>query len=263
VEPDEVTLRPNGRWAGRLTNRPLPEQDEEIDRLEAEERALIAEVWTGRAASERRVADAFVIVREALKSLDADPVLIELADRAVDDEMRHTELSRLVASRYAQREIPPAPLLPLSVPRHERAGDRLRHVLHVVGQCCLNETIASSFLETTLAEARTPLATSALRELLSDEVDHGRLGWALLGSLDDTTRREVEPWLPSMAIANLRMWRTAPRPYPEGATLAAHGLPSEALVEAALLRAFRDLILPGFEHLAMDTTKLRAWLDAG
>src|SRR5262249_45765141 len=162
-----------------------------------------------------------------------DPSLIELAARAVDDEMRHTELSRRVASRYAQRDIPPTPILPLSVPRHERASDRLRHVLHVVGQCCMNETIASSFLETTLAPAR--LATSAPRGVVSDEVDHGRVGGALLGSLDDRTRHEVEPWLPSMAIANLRMWRTAPRTYPEGSTLAAHGLPSETVVEAALL----------------------------
>lgn len=261
--PDEVGIRPDGRWGGKLTSRPLPDEDEDIDRLAPEERAVISEIWSGRAVSERRVADAFVVVRDALGALEADPSFVALATRAIDDEMRHTELSRRVASRYAQRELPPPPALPPSVPRHERAGERLRHVLHVVGQCCLNETIASSFLETTLSAAKTPLATSALRELLSDEVDHGRLGWALLGSVDDRTRREVEPWLPSMAIANLRMWRTAPRRYPEGARIAAHGLPSEAVVEAALLRAFRDLIVPGFEHLAMDTAKLRAWLDAG
>jgi hypothetical protein len=258
---DEVSA--NGRWGGKLTSRPLPESDHEIDALEPEERSIVSEVWSGRAASERRVGDAFVVVRDALVAIHAAPALIELATRAIDDEMRHAELSRRVASRYAGRELAPPPVLPLTVPQHARADARLRHVLHVVGQSCFNETIASAFLEAALAQARAPVAMGALRELLSDEVDHARIGWALLASADAATRRDVEPWLAGMAVANLRMWREAPRTYPDGGSLGAHGVPSVAVVESALVAAFRDLILPGFETLGMNVDAMRAWLESG
>lgn len=66
-----------------------------------------------------------------------------------------------------------------------------------------------------------------------------------------------------MAIANLRMWRDAPRQYPDDARLAAHGAPSASVVEEALLMAFRDLIVPGFDELGVSTTETRAWLESG
>ena len=148
-------------------------------------------------------------------------------------------------------------------PLHAGAGERLRHVLHVVGQCAFNETIASTFLEAVLAEATAPLARAALRELLSDEIDHARIGWALLGSLERDLLCEVERWLPTMAVANLRMWRETNRTYGSDAELAAHGAPRVESVENALLLAFRDLILPGFEHLGLATDTMRTWLEAG
>jgi hypothetical protein len=263
--PDQVALRADGRWAGRVTSRPLPADDPAIDALPEVDRALLAGVWHARAASERRVADAFVVIARALRALGADPALVTLADRAIDDEMRHTELSRVVASRYAGEDLPLPERLALAFPRHARASDRLRHVLHVVGQCCLNETIASAFLEAALAHARAPVATAALRELLSDEVDHARLGWALLASVDGATRAEVTAWLPAMAVANLKMWRDAPRTYPDRgrADLAAHGAPPAELVEDALRMAFRDLVIPGFEALGMPVPAVRTWLDDG
>ncbi len=258
----DVHIRRDGRWAGAITSRPLPD-DATLDDLSPTQRLVLADVWRGRAASERRVSESFTVVRDALVSLDAPRDLVDLATRAIDDEMRHAELSRMVASRCALQEIDHPPRLVLELPLHAGASERLRHILHVVGQCAFNETIASAFLEAAIAEATAPLARAALRELLSDEIDHARIGWALLASLDATTRAEVERWLPPMAIANLRMWRDAHRTYADDASLAAHGAPSVASVERALLLAFRDLILPGFAHLGMGTAKIAAWLEAG
>ncbi len=261
--PADVAWRANGRWHGAITSRPLPDDDDAIDELSAKERAVIASVWIARAASERRVSDAFAIVHQALTDLGADPAITALAGRAVDDEMRHAELSRVVACRYAGTDLPHPERLSLVVPKHVGASDALRRVLHVIGQCCMNETIASAFLEAAIAETRAPLARAALRELLSDEVDHARIGWGLVASLDDATKRAVERWLPEMAIANLRMWRETPRLYPDDPRLAAHGAPSLAVVERALLVAFRELVVPGFEKMSIDTTAVRAWLGRG
>src|SRR4029078_4015915 len=107
-----------------LTRRPLPDSDPEIERLSDAERAALAELWHARAASERRGADASAVAAATLSSLGAPPTLTALARRAVDDEHRHAELARLVASRYAGRELEPPPRLPLVVPQHPGASPR-------------------------------------------------------------------------------------------------------------------------------------------
>ena len=54
----------------------------------------------------------------------------------------------------------------------------------------MNETTAGVFLEVCLAHAEGALAKAALSELLSDEIDHGRIGWAHLAAVDAATRRD-------------------------------------------------------------------------
>ncbi|HEX5100776.1 MAG TPA: hypothetical protein VFV94_14800 [Polyangiaceae bacterium] len=240
-----------GRWCGRLTRRPLPEHDPEIEQLSASRRAALAELWLARAASERRVADAFAVVTSDLASLEAPPELIALARRAVDDEHRHAELARLVASRYAGHELEPPPLLPLVVPEHAGASPRLAWTLHVVGHAAMNETFASAYLEASLALTRAPLARAAVQALLSDEIDHARIGWAHLASLRDTERREITPWLPSLLASNLAMWRAMPRPTLAGDDSSRHGVLSAAGVERALDTAVRDLVLPGLARFGL------------
>lgn len=260
--PAHVHVSPHGRWRGALTSRPLPE-DESIEAMNASDRSAVADMWLARAASERRVGDAFVVVTDALTRLRADESLVALARRAVDDEMRHAELSRRMAVRYASSDLEHPSLLPLDVPKHRGASDELRAVLHVVGHCCLNETLASAFLEAEIARVTAPTGHAALRELLSDEVDHARLGWATLSSVDASTRAAVAPWLPEMAVANLRMWRTAPRGYTEAPALLAHGAADRHEVDRALRVGLRDLVLPGFAHLGFDVAPLARWLDDG
>lgn len=252
-----------GRWGGRLTGRPLPDVDPELDELDDAQRAELVSVWLGRTASERRVADAFEVVRDALIALGAGGELVALATRAVDDEYRHEELSRRVASRFAGRELEPPPRLSLVVPEHPGADGALLHTLHVLGHCAMNETFASAFLETSLAFAKAPLARSAVQELLSDEIDHARLGFALLAGLDEAKRRAVEPWLLPMVRANLKMWRDTPRPYPIDPIVHRHGAPPADAVETALRGAISDLMLPGFERFGFATEPLRSWLADG
>jgi hypothetical protein len=252
-----------GRWGGRLTGRPLPEVDVELDALDDAQRAELVEVWLGRTASERRVADAFEVVRDALVALGAGSELVALATRAVDDEYRHEELSRRVASRFAGRELEPPPRLTLVVPQHPGAGGALLHTLHVLGHSAMNETFASAFLETSLAFAKAPLARAAVQELLADEIDHARLGWALLAGLDEAARRAVEPWLLPMVRANLKMWRSAPRPYSTDSAVHRHGAPPLDAVEASLRGAVAELLIPGFGQFGLATEPLRAWLADG
>lgn len=253
-----------GRWKGKLTSRPLPLDDDTIDTLTDVERRELTAVWIGRAATERRVADAFAEIRDALTELHAEPSLIALAARSIDDEYRHAELSRVVASRFAGEELDAPPLLPLEVPEHPGASPELRRTLHVVGQCSLNETTASAFLETCLAHAKAPLATAAVRELLSDEVDHARIGWSFLSTVRPALRAEIAPWLLPMTRGNLRIWRTRTSPSEASPdVLAAHGAPPIDVIDEALVGAVRDLVIPGFDALGIDTRRVVRWLERG
>ena len=253
----------SGRWGGRLTRRPLPE-DPSIDELSPNDRRALADVWLHRAAMERRVADAFEVIRDALRRRNAGEPLVELAVRAIDDEYRHAELSRVVASRFAGIDLPAPKRLALEVPTHAGASPELRDTLFIVGQCVLNETTASAFLEACLTHARGAVARTALQELLSDEIDHGRIGWAHLASLPQSTRHEVARWFLPMAFLNLRTWREHSPDDPrhrDAWTL--HGAPATDVTHAALVDALRTLVVPGLRELGMRTESIEAWLERG
>jgi hypothetical protein len=253
-----------GRWGGALTRKPLPVEDPSIDALGATERSMLAEIWQRRAAMERRVADSFQVIHGALVRRNAPADLVTLAERAIDDEFRHAELSRVVASRFAGRELPAPERLTLEVPKHTGASPELRDTLFIVGQCVLNETTAGAYLEACLQRAGGTLAKVALSELLSDEIDHGRIGWAHLASLDAATRAQVGKWLLPMAFLNLRIWRyETPLDPTHTEALSLHGAPPPEVIHSALVDALRTLIVPGLQELGIVTTAIETWLDSG
>jgi hypothetical protein len=150
------------------------------------------------------------------------------------------------------------------VPRHAGASPELRDTLHVVGQCLLNETTASAFLETCYGHAEGPLAKAALRELLSDEIDHGRIGWAHLAAVDEATRAAVGRWILPMAFLNLRIWKKETPVDPSHTpAMTGQGAPPSSIIHEALVDALRSLIVPGLEALKIPTAPLTNWLDEG
>jgi hypothetical protein len=252
-----------GRWGGNLTSRPLPLDDPSLDGLSDEVRAELAATWLGRVATERRVADAFQVIHDALVALGAAPELVTLARRAIDDEYRHTELSRVVASAYAGRQLEEPPRLELRVPSLDGAPEELRHVLHVFGHCAVNETTASAFLEVCVRYATGSLARSACRELLSDEIDHARLGWGFLESVPRRLLMQMGPWLLPIVRANVRVWRETRRGHADDEVLAGHGAPPSDALDSSLLVAVKDLIVPGLARLGLPTGPIAKWLEAG
>jgi hypothetical protein len=255
--------RASGRWGGKLTSRPLPDDDDTLAALSDDDRRTLVEVWLGRSATERRVGDAFAVIRDTLVELRATPELLAMAARAVDDEHRHAELCRYVASRVQGSELEPPPPLALEIPVHPGAGEELTRTLHVVGMCALNETMASAFLETCLRGAKAPLAHAASRELLSDEIDHSRIGWAHLATTSEAIRKGVGRWILPLTRGQLRLWRASARGYASSDTLTEQGAPPRERIDEALVGSVRELIIPGLDRLGVGTRVLTEWLEAG
>jgi hypothetical protein len=243
--------------------RPLPERDESIEALPAEQRAVLAGMWQRRAVSELAAGVAFAVVERELVELRAEPAVLELARKAVADEPRHSALCRHLAEAYGGAPVAPPESPPVEVPRHDGADPDLRRHLHVVAMCCINETIACAFVEACLAEAQGPLVRAIHREHLADEIDHARIGWAHLASprVDAPVRQAVSQWLPRLLEANLRHWEERLALLPRDG-VPGHALPPVAALVAAARDAVDTLILPGFEHVGIDTAAARAWFEA-
>jgi len=233
----------------------FPETDAEIREMPCAAREEIARIWLSQAATEARVAKSFALVHESFVALGADAGLVSVSARAVEDEHRHESLCRTMAERYMGAPVVETPVLPFEPPAHPEAKtDRARRALWIVGQCAFNETFASAYLALCYDRAEIPLARAAIRELLSDEIDHARLGWAFLQTLDASDRALVSDWLVPLAVCNLREWRKVR--LAEDERLARHGIPPAREVETALVHAMRDLIVPGLEHVGLDVRGL-------
>lgn len=230
----------------RFSRRPLPAPDSSVDALSDEDRAILVLVWGSRANAEAGAVESFQFIHETLKACGAATEIIKLAERAIEDELWHSRICHRLASTYQGAELPDPKPEPLRVPSHAGSSASMRTLLHVVGQCCLNETTGSAFYEMCFSRARGEPARSGIRALLSDEVDHARIGWAHLASLRLSVeeRADFETWLPKLIEANLLSWRARAR-VPERPALIAHGCPPYEAGDDAVRGALRDLILPG------------------
>jgi hypothetical protein len=223
-------------------------------------RDIIATIYAGRAESEMRAKAAFAEIHDLLRFLRADDVLIDMAASAVDEEQMHTEICTEVASHYARRTIVPSwrPLPPL---KFNGTSPELGAVLHVLGVCALSETIGDAMLARTIKDTTEALPRATLLRLMTNEIDHARVGWGLLASrvVDDDLRAQLGGWLPTLSDIALRSWRRRPG-VPDRPELAAAGCQSWESIDAVGVDSFSGLILPGFAALGIDTRPAEAWL---
>jgi hypothetical protein len=225
----------------------LETEDPAMDALTAEERRKVGDVWLHRAQGEMTAAVAFSDLARDLFLEPAAPSVRWLVVRAAADEMQHAELCRRVASRYLGTSAPlPEPR------RYEPAAfgdcpESLNRTLRVVLQTCLSEAIGSAMLKTLLDEATSSVVRSALRELLKDEIDHARIGYAHLASglVSANHKEHVRRAIPTLVDLTRRTWLVSdglPPDPPRG-----HGGLARDAVPALLDDALSNLVLPGLE----------------
>jgi hypothetical protein len=228
--------------------------DDTIAGLASDARRVLAERWASRAANELRTSATFSELRRGLVLLGAPDELIGRAERAVEDEVRHSGICRHVASRYAGSPMAEPLVEPTAAPRFARASEREARVLHVVLHACLNEGFAVAYLGACLSAATAPLAHAAVRELIRDEVEHARLGWAFLAWVSPADRALVEQALPALVSHAETLWLDAtgyPESLPQG-----HGCLDLSELRTLVVRARAELIVPGFQHLGFSTARL-------
>jgi hypothetical protein len=233
--------------------RALPWSDPSVDALPPATRALLARLWAGRAASERRVGHAFAALAEELSRMKAAPALIALARQGARDEPRHADLCLRLAARYAGEPAREPARGPVHLP-YLRLPPRTRLTLRCAALACVSETIACAWLGGCADLASTPLARAANRAHLGDEIRHARLGWALLASpiVGRAERAALSRRLSALVVDGVRAWLAAAAVLPARGVLA-QGVPSRALHRRWVAEATHQLVLPGFSELGFPT----------
>jgi hypothetical protein len=132
-------------------------------------------------------------------------------------------------------------------------------LLGLVLHSCVNETLATVCLTEGLEAAVSPTARAATHELLRDDVNHARIGWAHLASehVDAGAKRHVGVALPTLLRLGRDAWLAEPR---EDFDDPAHGVLGSARFPRLMNKAFEDLVLPGFDYVGVDTRAGREWL---
>jgi hypothetical protein len=245
-------------------SRRLPQQDPTIGGLDEASRGHACSTNLRRARLELQGAAAFTVVTQALIELRAPAAIVSLCASAIAEELRHSEIYVTLARAYGGGVVDAPRPSPIEVPRYPEAGADGERLLHVLGMCCVNETMACSFLELCFAKAVAPLAREGIRQILQDEIRHARVGWAYLGSADvgDAERRLASAWLLPMLRTQWRSWRDHVALLPE-IDLAEHGCPSPSSILAVSWSSIRQLVLPGLGRAGVDIAEAHRWASAG
>lgn len=233
--------------------------DATIEALPPGERALLASLWQSRASSESSVRSVFDQLIAELTATGAHREVIALAQRAADDEARHAQICAELAAVYHGAPITLALSPSVRLPDYGETP-RMRAALHVVNLCCISETIASAFVEACLAASEGEMLRDVHGRHLADEVRHARIGWAHLATLSLDERGAVAARLPELLRVQVLAWESRIAELPEHG-VPGHGYPPRADLIATVHGAVRDLVLPGFDYVDVDSTRARAWFE--
>ncbi|MFO7565289.1 MAG: ferritin-like domain-containing protein [Enhygromyxa sp.] len=230
--------------------------------LRDDERAVVAAMWAFRARSENQAAARFARIAERLDALEAPAPLRALARRSIEDERRHRARCAALAEGFGHAslaaELIEAPA-PEVAPGHLPAARRLSYEL--VAFCCLTESINAALLTHSFATTTDPDSRAAVREILADEVQHARLGWAYLAHQSE--RAWLSEHFARMLAATVPEELRDPRIQSDPSqALRAHGVFSRSELRKILIECVDQVIRPGFSLLGVDAEPIRAWMTA-
>lgn len=235
-------------YAARLTTlRRLVAADSCAQELAREVRQRLGELWARRMAGELGSASSFVGLHQDCLVFGAHAEITRLTARAVDDERFHAELCLLMAEHHLGSAMP-APEAGADSLRFETCASEVAPALRFLLHSALNETVAVAYLQQCHREASSALVRAALRELLADEIDHSRVGWAYVASVvgQPPVRASLCRELPTLLRSVSDAWATPSvlPPVPPG-----HGFLEDDRTLAVVNDTVLNVILPGLARL--------------
>lgn len=218
-------------------------------RLSESERAAIAAAWLKDAAYEHASVAAFARFTLELLAVGAPAELVEAAQQAGLDEIRHARLCYGLAERFgAGKALGPGAL--------EIAGVGIASTLEemidgVIREGCVGETIAALIASRALEHATAPGVREVLSVIAEDEARHASLAWRFVAwavrvggdAVGEIARAEIE-----RALAGAPMDGEV-SDGANGDVLRAHGRLGAEERRAVALEALREVVEPCAERV--------------
>jgi len=214
--------------------------------------------WAFRYKVEVEAALRFDALAQKLLGFDPESPVVAMLRAAADDERRHVELCRALASQPLET--------PTGLPRIAPDGASLRdEVLYeVIAACCVAETESVATLTVLLQQPMREEIERVVREIARDEVRHARLGWAHLArEAAARSVRSAGAWLPAMLTGSTSQEGFGPDADQGCAVeaLLAYGVLPLAQKKAVFRATMNEVVLPGLERFGVDTAPARSWLE--
>ncbi len=217
-------------------------------------RDAVAGMWRYRERVEHEAATLFAELAAALDGAGF-PALAARARTAADDERRHAVRCRALVETCRPGLAPLAPRT-LSVAPPGGEADPARRALYAsVAMGCVTETLSCALLVAMRDVAELGPTRAAVDEIVKDEIEHSRIGWAHLAAA--AARGDVS-WL-APHVAAMRAAALAhdvaelPATTPAAADLSGYGILPRARVTIIVDACWRDVIVPGFAHHGVHT----------
>jgi hypothetical protein len=212
--------------------------------LRPEERAAVAGLWRYREQVEREAAALFAALGADLAAAGL-PALAARATAAADDERRHAIRCRAIIDGVAATPLAPIAPRPLSVtPPGPRDPDPSRRALYAsVAIGCVTESLSCALLLAMREPATFPPTCSAIDEIIKDEIEHSRIGWAHLATAAGTG--DVSWLAPHIAAMRTAALTHDVADLPTAPDLSAFGILPRARVAEVVDAAWRDVVAPG------------------
>jgi hypothetical protein len=240
----------------------LPEADPALEALPPASRAQIAALWLSRARNELRTSSVFASLHRELMAFGAGIEVLEISARAVSDEVRHAALCAEVSARYSGLDVTLGSVSPLDPPEFSVCSGRVSRALFAALHSSVNETLATTYLGGCLEEATGAVAKAALREIISDEVRHARIGWAVLASdrLSASDRASISSIMPVLLDVCVSAWLAEVElDYPAELPIG-HGCLRHQRIASLIDDTLQNVIAPGLDHVQIDSAPARAWI---
>lgn len=212
----------------------------------------VAAMWRHRERVEYEAAALFAALADQLDDARL-PQLAARARTAADDERRHALRCRAIVAA-CNPDLGPLPPRAISVA--SAAGpepDPARRALYTsVAMGCVTETLSCALLVAMRDDADFGPTRAAVDEIVKDEIEHSRIGWAHLATA--VARGDDVAWLaPHVAAMRAAALTHEIEEVPTMEDLSGYGILPRARVTTIVAATWRDVIVPGFAHHGIRT----------
>ena len=228
--------------------------------IDAHITAKAGALWSLRAHAELEAAARFRRLAALLRDTGARNVVVDMARAAADDELRHHARCRALAQRFGAAVS--SSTEPTAAPLRTNGCTPAEQVLYeAIAMGCVTETLSTALLLEMRTAATDDEVRDTVDEILRDEVEHARLGWAHVAA--EVSRRDLAylgPRLPAMLAHTVRAEIFLEHDDVDAGPLAGLGALPRSRRCALFVQCMRDVVLPGLALHGIDTAAAQTWL---